>query len=711
MNKILALVTQALQQVVAIVQGFSTGLATFSKHAPQKHTKEFSVEVVRPDDLLVVTLDFYNLKLKAPGGKPKLQRLQPGDGFIVAHFPPQSFAERAFFEQSEVPPGVPPQPPDDPLEASPVGSRISGRTQLVFRIDDSLLPMDFKLETILDALTKAEPLTLSTVRKPFPVPNLGQQALFGGEGSQFSAIESPYRLVLSPNLESRWQHAVAPVQDPAAKRTELWHTRLTGDKPTVSAVWSPDYIGPNPSPPVDEAHPFRMSMHNENRHEIVRSTADLDLEGAHPADVNLLMLSSQGAWMDLSAQWQTSLNLVEWKHRSTAGRDQYVKVVKEGHMFCLGHRAVFTKITERKVIMGKIGPSEGKPVAYLRQRVLIDIKEPTKTYSHHDSPFRSVTIRTLRTPNLDLYTKDQIFTHGENAFWPMVLNKLFSFDCVATDWEGREIQFSLPLAFVVKTHAIDKTLMDPIINLYNGLSEADPKRQRPMGGQKIAFAPSVKSGDTTYETSSMIFGATGSTGTLKFLPAMFKADCDVPAVRQISGNSAKSTIRYDDDYLLTTGNTIGNMGEVFARLVARTPVTFPAEKTGGMVAPNFDISGLSRAFGPVGGDVGQFAAGTFNPTDALKAVQLFGGIRLSSIMNTVINATPAVAGTNIPQLQTIRTTANIGGVPKEVYQTLYQWDIDSSLLVETEKYLPKPAAKFLIRSTVNTPLDGTPPSF
>ncbi len=711
MNKLLAFVVQTLQQAVAIVQGFSSGLATFGKQAPQKHVKEFSVEVVRPDDLLVVTLDFYNLRIKSPGGSPELQRPKPGHGFIVAHFPPQSFAERAFFEQSEQEPGTPPQPPDDPLNPPPVGSRISGRSQLVFRIEDSLLPMDFKLETILDALTKSEPLTQAAIRKPFPIPNLGQEARFGGEGSQFSAIESPYRLILSPNLESRWQHAVAPVQDPAAKRTELWHTRLTGDGPTVSAVWSPDYAGPNPSPAPDEVHPFRMSLHNENRHEIVRSTADPDLAGAHPVDVNLLMLSSQGAWMNLTAEWQTELNLVEWKHRSTAGRDQFVKVVKEGHMFCLGHRAVFIKITERKVIMGKGGQVEGKPVAYLRQRVLINIKEPTKTYSHHDSPFRSVTIRTLTTPNLDLPSKDDIFDLGENAFWPIVLNKLFEFDCVGIDWEGRQIEFSLPLAFVVKTRANNKAQMDPIITLYNGLSEGDPKRKRPMGGQKIAFAPSTTSGDTTYETTSMVLGATGSTGTPQFLPAMAKSDCDVPAVRQISGNSAKSTIYYDDDYRSTTGNTIGNMGEVFAHLVARTPVTFPAEKTGGMVAPNFDISGLSRAFGPVGGDVDNFANGTFNPTDVFKNVKLLGGIPLSSIMNTIINATPGVAGTNIPQLQTIRTTAEIDGIPKDVFQTIYRWDIDSSLLINTGLYKPESDATFFIQSITNTPLDGSAGNF
>ncbi|MBA2433186.1 MAG: hypothetical protein H0V56_13910, partial [Chthoniobacterales bacterium] len=136
-----------------------------------------------------------------------------------------------------------------------------------------------------------------------------------------------------------------------------------------------------------------------------------------------------------------------------------------------------------------------------------------------------------------------------------------------------------------------------------------------------------------------------------------------------------------------------------------------SDKTGGVVAPSFDISGLSRAFGPVGGDIANFAAGTFDPPDIFKDVKLLGGIDLGSIINKVVNATPDVAGGKIPQLNTIRTTANINGGPREVFLTHYRWDVDQSLLLNTGMFVPKAGAAFFLETKLLTPLDGTPPDF
>lgn len=130
--------------------------------APQNQRKEFSVEVVRPDDLLVVTLDFYNLHVAPTSGATPAQiaRSGTGNGFVIAHFPPQSFAERAFFEAAPGSPGT------EPLGASPVPSRIGGSSRLVFRISDTLLPLDFSLEEILRALAQSQQIVQSTIREP-----------------------------------------------------------------------------------------------------------------------------------------------------------------------------------------------------------------------------------------------------------------------------------------------------------------------------------------------------------------------------------------------------------------------------------------------------------------------------------------------------------------------------------------------------------------
>lgn len=719
MNFFTTLVTAVLETFAGLIRALRPGLAGPARHPAETHRKKFSIEVVRPDDLLVVTLDFFNLEIKSAGGgsSARLERIAAGTGFIIAHFPPQNVAEQAFFEQQPGAPAVPPQPSSDPLRAPPVGSRLAGPSKVVFRIEDALLPLDFTLEALLDALARSEPVVQSTIRRPTDAPPVGFEASFGGPRPQFTAIEAPYRLIISPNLASRWQHATAAVRNKAGDCTELWHTRLVGNAPKVSAVWSPDYdpaAADNASPAPDDTTPFRMSLNNENRHEIVRSTADATLVGAAPANVEQLMLSSQGAWTNFHGQWDpdlTGLHLVEWRHLMSGGRDNYVRVVKEGNLFSLGHRAVFVKITERKVQMVTAASNyEGKPAAYLRQRVLIILRQPTKTYQHRQMPFRSATIKTIATPNLDLPASSDLFGLKENAFWPRVLGQDFLFHVLATDWDGREIAFLMPLAFIVKTVANDGAQMQKLVKHYNEtILENDARRQRPIGGQKIAFAPAKVPNDTTLETSDFIFGAMNTQASPRFLPMMHKAKVGVPAVQRISGQNQISTIALDQKFTAGSGNAIGNMTEVFAYVTDKqTPVAFPKEKVGGMVAPDFGISSLSRAFGPVGGDPKAFADGTFDPFAIFKGVKLLGGIDLGAILKPLKNATQNAASGAIPGLKNVRTTKPDLG---DVFETTYHWDIDEKFLESTGIFKKKPGSTFSIHSVLDTPLNGSPARF
>lgn len=751
MNRLLALVTAVVRTVVNVLTGSSS--ATFKlPHPPQTHKKELSVEVVRPDDLLILTLDFYNIHPNTTGvGPAQLEQSGPGDGFIVARFQPQSFAEQAFFEAEK--------PADsEKLAGPPVASRIAGPSQLIFRIDPSLFPFDFGLEKILAALAQSETVVQDEIQRPLEIPPLGAMAKFGGANSHFTGIEAPYRLILTPNIDSRWEHAAA--LDPSKKRAELWHTRLSPNS-TAKALWSPDYaagadLPVEPVPPF----PFRMSLTGRNRHQIVASTAErFSRQGTHPVNVEQLMLSSQGAWLNVHGQWNpelTKLGLEEWRHIMTSGRDQYARVVEAGYLFPFGHRAVLVTITERKLGFGGAGQVEGKPVAYLRQRKLIIVREPTKAYQHRDIPFRTATIKTLVTPNLDLPANSQIFKLNEDAFWPRVGTNDFLFHVVATDWENdREIDFHIPLAFMAKTFADAEgqkppgNLVDQIIKNFNGspvtvagvttpgVAETDLRRSRAMGGQKIAFAPIAVPGDTTLETATMIFGACRSKNTAPpvppFLPAMAKANVDVPEVRQISGGTAPSTIQFRRDYLDMPGNSvIGNLGHVFATVLAPPQVEFSSDQTGGMVAPDFGISGLSRAAGPVGGFANRFSNGSFKPVDIFKDVKLLGGIELSGIIKSVKNLVPS--DPSIPKLKTVRTFVD----GKEVFQTSYRWEVGEGGLIdqtvapgtpeppdppepgepppkaagpfEKGMFMPDAGARFFIQSIVNTPLDGSAPT-
>ncbi len=517
---------------------------------PQAQRKSFSAEVLRADDLLVLRLDFYNLRLQpGPTGK-KMVSDGPGQSFIVVHFPPQHIAEQAFLEGD----------PNDPLLPQPIAARLAGESRLVFYLAPSSLPLDFSLEAILEAFSRSTPLVVDRITIPPPTPAVGGTAQFGGIRTQFSAIEAPWRLILSPHPDGRWAHSAKSVTD--GDNTELWHTRLGVSSNTIGVivdetskttrtarvVYSQDYRGSFPPAPEGDLTPFRNSLRRYHRDQIVRLTADRKLEGNAPVAVERLMLSSLGAGLQLHGEWNTLLDLIEWRHRATLGRDQFVKVVLKGFLFPLGHRAVKITITERKLAMGVRNELEGKPVAYLRQRTFIVVREPIKSYSHRAFPFRKVEFKRLTSPDLLEPTpadKIPLSSGGADTFWPRYQDggpKDVLFQLEGTDWDTKKTSFSAPLIFVPASADLGPDI-DDLVQAYNGAAgmfapvpEA-PRRTVPTGGQKIAFAPSMKSGDTTLETDELILAALNATGTPHFLPAMRGARVNNTSLRQISKGS------------------------------------------------------------------------------------------------------------------------------------------------------------------------------
>src|SRR5690606_17666783 len=70
-----------------------------------------------------------------------------------------------------------------------------------------------------------------------------------------TAIEAPYRLVISPSQEGRWVHATDPVgAEDEPRNVELWHSRLAvegsagadehdADRRIIRAIWARDRDG------------------------------------------------------------------------------------------------------------------------------------------------------------------------------------------------------------------------------------------------------------------------------------------------------------------------------------------------------------------------------------------------------------------------------------------------------------------------------------
>lgn len=332
-----------------------------------------------------------------------------------------------------------------------------------------------------------------------------------------TAIELPWRLILSPHAAERWRHASAPVTSPLTHRTELWHTRLVSptsdgvftEPPlpdptrTVRAIWA--LTGEGSGTPMQGAFPttaqlpstagpavpFLTTLSDFDRFQIVHLSANFS-EASYlppPVDDNLLMLSSLGGWLDARGAFDPpGLALEEWDHRATMGRDHYVRVVYKGFLYPFGHRVALIKVTERKFHNGAVD-KDGKPVieykdgnpAVLRQRMFIIVREPERTYggdTDGDStlvspdgqrvfknqwPFKKVKILTTVTPNLDAPQAPAaaIGANGQSLFWPCVNGQAFGFRCVATDLDDRRVEFELPMIFMDNSYASPRALKNP----------------------------------------------------------------------------------------------------------------------------------------------------------------------------------------------------------------------------------------------------------
>jgi len=259
-----------------------------------------------------------------------------------------------------------------------------------------------------------------------------------------TAIEFPWRLILSPNRYAAWVHATKPVTH--TDRTELWHTRLAkrsldgirGEfskglkEKTVRAVWSKDktfntgntllHKGypvtvtlPKHHPaaeavkaddPLKADDPFRTSLDANDRQQIVHLSSNHYIgavmptaeqlatalaAGApnptkesdyppQPIDTQHLMLSPMGAWASLRGAWSPPTGLSVEEWRHRA-------TMGRDHFARVVYKGYLFPFGHRasliKVTERKLqeDPNDSKAVyAILRQRMYIVVRSPTMEY-------------------------------------------------------------------------------------------------------------------------------------------------------------------------------------------------------------------------------------------------------------------------------------------------------------------------------------------
>ncbi len=748
-----------------------------SKPKPEPRP-DFQVDLIRPDDLLALHVDGYNLHVVPRVDRQAIDRIDATkDSFLVVTFPPQNIAETAYFEttgtkEPPLPPGIPAPPAGFPPAGSPplpgqTGGRLARFTRLAFRVaaNAAMPPISYSIEGLLD-WTGLELVVTPLADLP-PTPSAAQIAGAPGiapPGARETAIELPYRLVLSPNHAVAWRHAMAPVT--YASRTELWHTRLAlkaadGTLRDLSpdltaplrAIWSPDFnaartLDPSQQPVKTTLDPDLgvTDISPNDRHQVVVLTSAFhgyaDAYGApfvpSPVDAQMLMLSPLGGWLRSRGHWdpphgrlfipwpprlfgemqaavgavQTAaappraaalggaislkippggrpsipplrpgieivgerLDLSEWVHVAAQGRDHYVKIVYEGHLYPFGHRAALIKITERKFTDTPLPGGGSTPVAPLIQREYIVVREPEKQYRGNLSgpaelvagrklPLTSVRLTTLVTPDL---TQPLVpLPSTQFSFWVQVGTAAqdFRFHAVGTDIAGNQVDFTCALIFASLVDTPDKLAF--IQSAYRTSGE---RRAAALAQQKLTYAardPAAATDNTTLVTSALYFDTDAHPELLAtfggYLPTLYKSSVHIPAIEQLLGAPTATTIRLYKPYI--DGDFDAHAG-VFAEIVKDTgtnlvadqlPVTFSADKAGGVATPNLSLSNLTRAHGPLAGDPAKAALDQFDANDFFGGFsgdlvpKLFGAIKLTDLLPGLADS--ASAAKNAPKTQ------------------------------------------------------------
>lgn len=676
----------------------------------------------RREDQLALVMEFYNLVLDTSGQNPVLVRKNANkDAHVVVVFPPQHVMEEALYEfDPSVQTGVDPPPnqdgPDptssDPAPPPPLGSRLAGASRLAFRIPPNKPSIPFDTEGLLE-WEDWIPSVLPVARGSLEIQPIGREATpeLRAPGALDTAIELPWWLVLSPHVQTGWNHA--PVQVTRNGRTELWHTRLGGKAPdgpvdeadaarmTVRAVWTrdpefPDYLSdPANFPPPDGEDfepfhpigmPFRTPLSPRDRYDLVVSTSDYEHNVSDlgylplPAQVDRLMLTPLGAWLDLHGEWEaepgngrSGTSLQSWRHHATMGRDHYVRIVRSGFLFPFGFGASLIKVTERKFrTIGSGGRGDPKRrVAYLFQRYFIVVRQRRVVFGGQFQPaagrafpFTRVEAKTLITPNLDPPgshvddPSEPSFPNKTQAFVPRVGGTPFRFHLVGPDRVGRRIDLNAAVVFIDGTKATTTGPMAEIGGYYDGRPVDSPERAIDLQGTKVAVAP-VEPGEapgaTDLEIRRFTLGAEPPTTTddaalegamqPAFFPTMAEAQIRLAAAEATVGTSLGTppVVVYDQGYVDLDFAGAGK-GEVFVRLKdTNNPTNLDfggnqaGDRSGGVITPSLGVTALSRRAGTVGGNPDTFQSGQFDPADFFGALDatLLGDITLQDVIELV----------------------------------------------------------------------------
>ena len=371
-----------------------------------------------------------------------------------------------------------------------------------------------------------------------------------------------------------------------------------------------------------------------------------------PHRATLLNAHVAGLLAQSSNAAPTQLDLSEWVHVATQGRDHYVRIVYEGELWPFRHKAALVKVTERKFIT-----HDNIVEAHLVQRNFIVVRQPEQVFAATDRqiPFKQVRLTTHVTPSI---AEPAIISNTHRSFWVEVMTggtarQTFPFHGMASDITGAGVDFTAPMMFVSVSDLADPGKMALVRDAYNAVSMLEERSVR-IPGQKLTFAaPKAAIGNVNDNTRlaartlNFVVDAAGNP------PQMLLAEVNIPAVQQLLQTDVGTTIRFFQDYLDKGIDDAANQTGVFAQVVKKdltsyTPqnpfaglvtdtlgVAFSSDKAGGFATPDMGVSCLTSALGSLAGDVKQAASNTFVPASFFPPgglARIFGSFDLADLL-------------------------------------------------------------------------------
>lgn len=625
-----------------------------------------SVVLRRREDFLALTVHVYGFAPRGVGAHTVLSRREP-DARIVLELPPQHLLE-----------GVTPAPSTVPgYPDSIADGALSGPSRISRRVPDDVVEIPYTAQALLDLASW--PLAVP----PAAARDADEAASVRPPEDDETALEMPWRLLLAPPAEAGFAHASDPVTRDG--RTEVWHARLglraqaadgawtvheyvpevAEGARSVRAVWSwddglQDFLDGGALPPHPGIGlPFGHAVPRAHeRAQIVYATS---FRGnpewvPGPVDVDQLTVSSAGGWLagrltaDLPVPTNPDvpLDLESWTHRSTMGRDQYVRLVTRGYCAPTGHRFAAVEVVERRT-------DPKTSLAVLVKTLTLVCRNPLRTFDWPPGvdpavvrrlPFRRIRLTTLVSPPLD-----QQPGGNPGDFWAATVNGApFAFSAMGTDLDGREVPLAIPMIFVRATKAFDPAVAEQVADTWNDWAAAHghPIGRIPTFGRRLAFAPAKVRGDgsTSLETAFLTLGMTPVSGYVEqtwrsadvppFVPHVESAEVALAAAQSLAATPlGTAQIEYDGQYaqqgFARAGATPAQRAaEVFAVLTQPVPLVMAGAKAGALAVPNLRITGLSRELGPVG----PLTPEGFDPAAVFAGLgaELLGAVPLASVV-------------------------------------------------------------------------------